>query len=111
MNHISDRTETETIEDLYGALVQAGADVEWSEDPYDLSDDIKVWTDRNHDFYRLIGEATDENLNPWIGFQWSMYEALGDEESDDNIGSEGYSETVAEVVDYLTGADRQEEAD
>lgn len=109
MNHVSDRTET--IEDLYRALVEAGADVEWVESTFDLTDEIKAWTSRDHDFYRLIGEATDENLNPWIGFQWSMYEVLGDEEPDDNIGNEGYSETIAEAVDYLTGADRQEEAD
>lgn len=93
---------TETIHDLYIALVQAGADVDWAESTFDLTDEIKVWTGPEHTLYRLVADALDEDQNPWPGFQWSMYEVLGDEQEDDSIGGEGYAETVAEAVADLT---------
>lgn len=99
------QTTTENLGDLYAALMDAVDNldrVEWAELRMSDEVEIRLWIDDDHDFYYLIGDALDEDQNPFPGFMWCEYvDRSAEELEDDYIGSEGYAETVAEAVDYL----------
>ena len=90
---------TETIHDLWLALMDTELDFEWMPDTFGEADQIKVWHSKGHETYAAIGAALDEDQNLFPGFNWTDYEVVADG-ADDDYG-QGYAETVAEMVDDM----------
>ena len=91
---------TETIHDLWRALMDTELDSDWMPDTFGEADQIKVWHGKDHETYTVIGAALDEDQNLFPGFNWADYEVLGDGADDDY--DQGYAATVAEAVADLT---------